>query len=184
MLNATVVLSSRCMCSLWFVPAGVFVNGSFRCPQFIELEEKMSCTINLILCFWLWPTVGAGVCACDLYLSLNVSCESDSNMMFPTHNGGTHTQSATSTWLFAEAIGCSQSFPYPQHRQWASCAIKVWSCEWKNQAVHKEIKQIWVCNLWKACCLELPSRVCSLSTWDGLNSKWWQWGGEELHTHL
>ena len=57
------------------------------------------------------------VCVCDLYLSLNVSCESDSNMMFPTRNGGTHTQSATSTWLFAAAIGCSQSFPYPQHRQ-------------------------------------------------------------------
>lgn len=121
MLNATVVLSNRCICSLRFVPAGVFVNGSFLCPQFIKLGKKMSCTIKLILCLWLWLTVGAGECMCvsvrDLYLSLNVSCESDSNMMFPTHNGGTHTQTATSTRLFAEAIGCSQSFPYPQHRQ-------------------------------------------------------------------
>lgn len=34
-------------------------------------------------------SVGARVCAIhDSYLSLNVSCESDSNMMFPTHNGG------------------------------------------------------------------------------------------------
>lgn len=93
MLHATVDLSNRCVCSLWFV----FVNGSFQCPQLIKLGKKMSCTINLILCLWLWLTVGAGVCVCDLYLSLNVSCESDSNMMFPTHKVRTHTQSATST---------------------------------------------------------------------------------------
>lgn len=140
----------------------------------------MSCTINLILCLWLWLTVGAGVCVCDLYLSLNVSCESDSNMMFPTHNGGTHTQWATSTWLFGEAIGCSQSFLYPQHRQWACCAIKVWSCEWKNQAAHKEIKEISACNLWKSCCLEATSRLFNSSTGSRANGR----EQEKSYTHI
>ena len=139
-------ISKRCRCSLWFVPAGVFVNGSFQCPQFIKLGKRFHARWAEFFvsgCGWQWVLEFVRV----IYTFVYVSCESDSNIMFPSHRGGTHTHtaaSATVTWLFAAAIGCSQSFLYPQHRQWASSSIRVRSCEWKNQAVHKEIEQIWV----------------------------------------